>query len=423
MAVAFFIMCNAIVMCFEVQYDGLQIGYEMEFRSVHRPAADTWPQAKIVFAALDWLFGTIFFLEAALKLSTSPVQYFYIFWNWLDFISVVAFVIDKIASAIGGSLLNAQVLRLIRLFRLVRLIRLIRTLEHLDILYIMTTAIKGMRMIVVWSIALLFVILMTCALFLSQFLQTTYFGKDFTGASSADMTTRKELYKYFGTFSRCLLSMFEMTLANWPPVTRLLTEEISEWFSVICVVHKITIGFAVLGVINGVILQETFKVAHTDDMVMVRQKKRQKDLIERKMEALFQALDLDRDGELHFPEFMIIAAQPEVKLWLESLDIETDDLLTLFLLLDHNGDGSLTLDELLAHVPRLRGSARGIDMLALRKGIPAFQMMEEENGSPNEKSFKWTQSPKATLEGLSDTVKVSAADMERSRNVGTKLFE
>merc|ERR1711971_558008 len=235
---------------------------------------------------------------------------------------------------------DAKTIRLARLFRLARLVRLIRTFKQLDMLYIMTTAIRGMRTVVLWAVALLSLMLMTCALFLSEFLQSTYFeDAALENMSSSDLHTHKELYKYFGTFSRCMFSMFELTLANWPPVARLLTEHVSEWFSVICVLHKLTIGFAVVGVINGVIMQETFKVAQTDDVVMVRQKKRAKRLMQQKMEALFEALDLDTSGSLEFPEFMVIAAQPEVRLWLESMDIETDDLLTLFMLIDKDGNG------------------------------------------------------------------------------------
>eukprot|EP00971_Amphidinium_carterae_P219129 4349964-Amphidinium_carterae.2 len=39
---------------------------------------------------------------------------------------------------------------------------------------------------------------------------------------------RLEVYLYFGTFSRALLSMFELTMANWPPICRLLMENVSE---------------------------------------------------------------------------------------------------------------------------------------------------------------------------------------------------
>merc|ERR1719345_720517 len=138
---------------------------------------------------------------------------------------------------------------------------------------------------------------MACSLFLTQIMHSTYF-KDVTATSLSptQLGKHQELFEYFGTITRCMLSMFELTLGNWPPVTRLLSEEVTEWFMLICIAHKLTIGFAVVGVINGVILQETFKVAATDDMIMVRQKKREQQTLTRKMGLLFEALDASENG-------------------------------------------------------------------------------------------------------------------------------
>merc|ERR1719456_1865831 len=168
------------------------------------------------------------------------------------------------------------------------------------------------------------VMLCTIALFLSQALHVVYFA-DKTAANMPpeELELKRKLYEYFGSFTRCLLSMFELTLANWPPVTRLLTEEVSEWFMLVCVVHKLTVGFAVIGVINGVILQETFKVASTDNVIMVRQKQRAQKNMRQKMEALFNTLDVSRDGTLAFEEFKLIADHPEIKAWLQAMDVET----------------------------------------------------------------------------------------------------
>jgi hypothetical protein len=44
--------------------------------------------------------------------------------------------------------------------------------------------------------------------------------------------------------------MFEITLANWPPVSRLLAENVSEWFMLFGVLHKLAIGFAVVSVVS-----------------------------------------------------------------------------------------------------------------------------------------------------------------------------
>jgi Ca2+-binding EF-hand superfamily protein len=275
---------------------------------------------------------------------------------------VVTFLVDKIAAALIP--VDASTLRLLRLARLMRLVRLLRAMESLDVLYVMATAIRGMRHVVVWGMALLVVMLMMCALIINIVLQGGYFA-DIGDLSGEDLATKVKMYQYFGTFTRCLFSMFELTLANWPPVARLLTEEITEWFMLFCIMHKLTIGFAVVGVINGVILQETFKVAGSDDMIMVRQKRRDQASLRAKLSALFEALDYSEDGALDYEEFELISSHPEIRLWLAAMDIETDDLKLLFTLIDTDGSGTVTPMELMTRIPRLKGTARAIDLLAL----------------------------------------------------------
>eukprot|EP00971_Amphidinium_carterae_P035925 706387-Amphidinium_carterae.1 len=45
----------------------------------------------------------------------------------------------------------------------------------------------------------------------------------------ADITQRWQLYLYFGSFSKIMLTLFEMTLANWIPPSRNLVETAGEW--------------------------------------------------------------------------------------------------------------------------------------------------------------------------------------------------
>jgi len=368
MVVAALIMGNALVVCCEAQYTGIQVGYDLRYKNYGEQAHKAWPAGETVFNFFDWTFGVLFFFEVVIKCTAFTWKYFLEVWNWLDMACVVAFIVDKIASVTVTT--PPQSLRLLRLFRLMRLVRLLRTLEHMDVLYIMVTAIKDMTMILVSAVALLSVMLMSCSLFLTQIMHSTYF-KDVTASSlsPAELAKHQELFEYFGTITRCLLSMFELTLGNWPPVTRLLSEELTEWFMLICVAHKLTIGFAVIGVINGVILQETFKVAATDDMIMVKQKRRARDTLRRKMMTLLEALDVSDDGMLDFTEFEIIACQPEVKLWLNSMEIETDDLQTLFKLIDEDHSGFVSSEELVTRVGRLKGAARSIDLLSLKENM------------------------------------------------------
>jgi len=94
--------------------------------------------------------------------------------------------------------------------------------------------------------------LLTCDLFLVQILQATYFDEiKASDLTEEELKKHHEIYEYFGTCTRCMLSMFEITLGNWPPIARLLSEEVSEWFTLVCLAHKLTIGFAVIGVITS----------------------------------------------------------------------------------------------------------------------------------------------------------------------------
>jgi len=349
-----------------VQFKGLQVGFDLQYIGCTRSADALWPSADFCFIVLDWIFGLLFCFEALVKIVCFGLKYFTDPWNLPDLAVVCTFAFDKIATI--SMAVDKRILQLMRLFRLVRLFRLIETLEGLDILYIMTTSIKGVFWILAWAVTLLSVMLVTLSLFLTQVLHAMYFNDvSQSDLSAAELEKHHKLYEYFGSFTRCLMSMFELTLANWPPVTRLLAEEVSEWFMLLCVVHKLTIGFAVIGVINGVIMQETFKVAATDDMIMVRQKTAAQNRFREKMTSLFSALDHDGDGAVDFDEFEIISRIPEVTTWLAAMDIDTDDLPMLFSLIDADGSGTLPIEELVTRIPRVKGPARSIDMLAMYK--------------------------------------------------------
>ncbi|CAK0887674.1 unnamed protein product [Prorocentrum cordatum] len=128
-----------------------------------------------------------------------------------------------------------------------RLVRVVRQIRSFDALFLMTTAIRSSIIVLAWSCMLLFMIQMLVAFFINQILHWDFFGDE-----RYDIEDRRKVFEYFGTFSRSMLSTFEMTLANWPTVTRVVVENYSEWFAPVFVLHKLTVGFAVIGIINGV---------------------------------------------------------------------------------------------------------------------------------------------------------------------------
>merc|ERR1719247_3337877 len=170
-----------------------------------------------------------------------------------------------------------------------------------------------------------------------------------------------------------MLSLFEMTLANFKTVMRTMVEEVSEWYMLLGFIHKFTLGFSVMGVINGIFIKETFKVAECDDAIMLMQKQRATEMHAYKMQKLFAAADDSGDGIVDQEEFVEIVQDPDVNAWLAAQELDVGDPYRLFILLDSERKGKLAVEDVVAGVSRLKGSARSVDMLELVQDHAALQ--------------------------------------------------
>lgn len=175
---------------------------------------------------------------------------------------------------------------------------------------------------------------------------------------------RIEVFKFYGTFSRTMLTMFEITLGNWMPPCRALVENVGEWYMLFSLFHKLIIGFSVVSVITGVFIQETFKVATTDDQIMLLQKDRAVKMHSQKMDKLFKLADENGDGLLDQEEFEAVTTDPVVRKWLSAMELQVEDAGHLFVLID-DGDKRLSASELVRGAAKMKGPARSIDLLTL----------------------------------------------------------
>lgn len=151
---------------------------------------------------------------------------------------------------------------------------------------------------------------------------------------------------------------------------RILAEELSEWFMIVSIIHKLTVGFALLGVINGIFMQETFKVVAEDITITRRQKERANKLMDHHMHHLFRAADNDGDGLIDLAEFHSVVGQKDVKMWLNSMDFETRDVDTVYRLLARkNEGGGISLDDFIKGVAHLKGAARSVDLVELLRKV------------------------------------------------------
>merc|ERR1711920_449139 len=94
------------------------------------------------------------------------------------------------------------------------------------------------------------------------------------------------------------------------------------------------VGFAVVNVISGVFMHETFKVASSDDDLMVVQKKRATEKHVMKMRNLLSQADTSNDGIVEREEWREALQRDSVRTWLSAMDIEVGDPDLLFDFLD-----------------------------------------------------------------------------------------
>ncbi|CAK0800467.1 unnamed protein product [Prorocentrum cordatum] len=171
-----------------------------------------------------------------------------------------------------------------------------------------------------------------------------------------------------------MVSLFELMLANWPPICRLMMDTMHEPWSVFALCYKLVMGFAVIGVIFGVFTQETFRAAETDDQLLIKRKANQVKMQTMKMQHLFQMMATESNEDvgaaIDLQHFKRVLSHPEFQLWLKAMDYDISDAGLLFHLIDADGDGSLSVDELIQGMAMLKGTARNIDVkLLIRQSL------------------------------------------------------
>ncbi|CAE7369237.1 unnamed protein product [Symbiodinium microadriaticum] len=96
-----------------------------------------------------------------------------------------------------------------------------------------------------------------------------------------------------------------------------------------------------IATVNAVFVQQTMKIASSDEELAFKQKERELASYTRKVKKLFQTMDQSGDGAINFDEFSKLVKSPMLQFLLSQLDLEYHDLLSLFEFLD-NGDGQIT---------------------------------------------------------------------------------
>lgn len=354
LAVAILILLNVVSMASKLQFTGLDVGYQLGFPGIRFEAEALWPGGGAAFQILDVSFTLFFALDILLRVILLGRYFWSSYFNWFDTLVVLSSLLELV----WKEMINTTVLRLLRILKLGRSVRLMKMSAVLEAPRSILRCIAACFTTLFWSLSLLVVIQCIFAMLLMHAVEAHLKNDEI------DQDGRIAVFRYYGTFSRTMLTMFEVLFANWVPSCRILVESVSEWFSLAFILYRCLIGFAVLNVVNAVFIQQTMKVAQADQEYIIMQKQKANQQLVDSLQRLFLELDSSGDGLLTWEEFSVIMTDPRMAALVASIEVEAHDLELLFKLLD-DGDGEVQREEFSQGVLSIKGPAKALDVAHL----------------------------------------------------------
>jgi len=356
-AVCLLIILNIVVITLQLQWEGHKASVTLGLNE----ESSEWDGAMPLFDALEHAFAIVFLLELLIRIRARRFKYFADSANFFDAFLVFSSMIELyVLTPLGKtSGMNLTVLRIIRLCKIVRVLRVVRVMKLFMSLHIIGSAIIRSMSSLFWSIVVLFIVILMGGLFMSQSL-SEYIADD-----REPLNTRNWAYTYYGGSARATLTMFEITLSGcWPNYSRRLVEEVSAWYVLFFIFYIAGVVFAVTRIITAIFLRDTLQAADSEsDRVIIELQHTRRDLM-RQLEDFFKEADKSSDGLVDRDEFEQMLQKPNVRLWLRSMGLVVNEYVALFNLID-SGSGSISFQEFMDGVQRLKGNARSIDMLGI----------------------------------------------------------
>lgn len=372
LAIGAVILFNTITMGIEAQYYGDIAGANLGY-----PRYDAHPPKvlKTLLDVINEILLWIFVMEIIAKLLALRLRFVYgktKYWNAVDFFVVAFSIMDRFQIVDIG--LDPMMLRLLRLVKLTRFLKLFKTLgTSLQTVTLILKSVHASQRTLFWSMLLLFMIQYIVGMTIYQL--TTGFIRDDT----KDISARKALFKYYGTFTKTQMTMFEITHVNYAISARLLCDHISEMWGWFFIFYRCTVAFAFLSVIRAVFIQSTLKTAERDRELLLYNKRQARHELQQKLHDVFRILfgevALEDSFRISRMEFLKTFRRETTKVWMAALEVDISHPEGLFNLMDLDGDGRISLKEFIFVANKVRGPAQTIDLYYLQTHVEHIEAM------------------------------------------------
>ncbi|CAJ1326905.1 unnamed protein product [Effrenium voratum] len=314
-------------------------------------------------------FLTSFFLfEWSVRLSVYGWEWLTVFENLLDTFIVwipgvlTVWFLQPLFSDSSGFL---KTVRIIRMLRLLRLVKVFRNLPMMQDLWMLVRGLLKSGSTLGSAL-----VLIVFTLYVFGIAAVDLIGRaDYSNAVEDSQTAQS---RFFGLWNAMLtLTRFMHADDAQGIMDELMLQQPYIW--IFLWMFTACSSFVLLNLVTAIICNEAFETSKCDEADMAKQLMLQREQELKEFQEMFLELDEDGSGQVTLDEFQNAFSIDNIRNKLTIMGLTEDTLLQLFMLLDTDGEGELDLEEFMGGMQALSGLATAKDMVILTKGMERIE--------------------------------------------------
>ncbi|CAK9048144.1 Probable voltage-dependent R-type calcium channel subunit alpha-1E (DOE-1) (Voltage-gated calcium channel subunit alpha Cav2.3) [Durusdinium trenchii] len=357
-----------------IAFNLVMMGVEVDL-ATHLPPGEELPPG---YLYVNIIIVCIFIFELAIKLTAYGLRLFFCgseyLWNWFDVVIVVTSLVETIMDVVtkanvGNSLDSShlRVMRAVRLARALRGVRVVKLIRSIGALRSIVLAIVSTLWSLVWTLVLLVILFYVIGVILAQLVADGCTALQASDPSRTCDIVAGEDMRYWLDVPETMLTLFLSISGGLSWVEALdPLRRISSLASFLFISYVFLSIFAILNVVTGVFCHRAIESAQADKEIAIMKQMEWKEAQLRALKGVFVEIDADKSNVITTEELEVAMSKDSLTNFLESMDISTGDLRTLFRIMDQDGSGEISFEEFISGCMTLQGPAQSIQVEDLR---------------------------------------------------------
>lgn len=322
------------------------------------------------FDVVNVIIVSVFTLELIMSFVAFGFNTFFCgpdrFWNIFDFVIITLSVFETAVQIWSPGLISQmRYMRFMRLARALRGMRVVRLLRYVSALRTLIFSIIHTTGSLMWTLVLLVLLFYSFGVILTQVVtdHCRFETVEATGDNNAVPICDPTLALYWSSVPESMLTLFMSISGGISWVEPLMPLRDVSFIAVACMLLYIFLTvFAVLNVVTGVFCHTAIESASADkEIVVMSQMQKQATQIS-VLRDMFMEMDKDLSEMVSVDELKESLKSEKFASFLESMGISTQDVFTLFMIIDSDHNGLIDLHEFVTGCMQLHGPAKSIQL-------------------------------------------------------------